>query len=179
MRPLVLLLALVPSIIFLTGCETMTPEDFKDGTPKLDLYDYFEGKTQAWGLFEDRFGKVRRQFRVEIDGRVQEDGALVLTEDFVYADGEIAQRIWTIRRDGQNGYIGTAPDVIGEARGRVAGNALNWGYTLDLPVGDSTWRVEFDDWMFLQEGGVLINRAQVKKLGLEIGSVTLFFTRGG
>ena len=69
--------------------------------------------------------------------------------------------------------------MIGEATGRAAGNALNWTYTLDLPVGGSTWRVAFDDWMFLQPDGVMINRAKISKLGLEIGSVTLFFGKSG
>ena len=43
--------------------------------------------------------------------------------------------------------------MVGEARGRAAGNALNWAYTMDLPVGGSTWPVNFDDWMFLNPAG--------------------------
>lgn len=173
-----LLLALPLALFALTGCETMTPDDFKDHSPKLDIFDYFEGQTRAWGLFEDRFGKVRRQFQVDIRGAVT-DGVLTLDESFRYDDGELATRVWTIRRDGPGGYIGTAPDVVGEAKGRAAGNALNWTYNLDLPVGGSTWRVAFDDWMFLQPDGVMINRAKISKLGLEIGSVTLFFSKSG
>ena len=48
---------------------------------------------------------------------------------------------------------------------------------MDLKVGDGSWRVSFDDWMFLQPDGVLVNRARVKKWGFEIGEVTLFFTK--
>ena len=173
-----LLLALPLALLLLTGCETMTPNDFKDRTPKLDLFDYFQGQTKAWGLFEDRFGKVRRQFQVDIQGTVA-DGTLTLDEGFRYDDGELARRVWTIRRDGPDGYVGQAADVVGEARGRAAGNALNWAYTMDLPVGGSTWRVVFDDWMFLQPGGVMINRAKITKWGLEIGQVTLFFAKRG
>ena len=168
--------AVLPATLLLSGCETMKLDDFQDRSPKLDLYDYFSGSSRAWGLFEDRFGNVRRQFTVDIEGRV-ENGALVLEEDFEYDDGERDRRVWTITRYGDDGYVGRAADVVGEARGRVAGNALNWGYEMDLPVGGSTWRVVFDDWMFLQPDGVLINRAKVKKLGLEIGSVTLFFKK--
>jgi len=160
----------------LSGCGTMTPDDFSEHEPKLDLFQYFSGETQAWGLFEDRFGQVRRQFQVEIAGRI-EDGELVLEEDFLYADGERDRRVWRIRRNGERGYVGAADDVIGEAQGRAAGNALNWRYDMDLKVGADTWRVSFDDWMFLQPGDVLINRAKVKKFGLEIGSVSIFFTK--
>ena len=35
---------------------------------------------------------------------------------------------------------------------------------LNLKVGNSTLNVKFDDWMFLQEDGYLINIAKVKKV---------------
>jgi len=170
-----LLLTLI-AVLLITGCGTMNPDDFSKKQPELDLYAYFTGETRAWGLFEDRFGKVRRQFQVDIVGRV-ENGELVLEEDFIYDDGERDRRVWRIRRNGPKSYLGRADDVVGEATGEAAGNALNWRYDMDLKVGDGTWRVSFDDWMFLQQDGVLINRAKVKKFGLEIGSVSLFFVK--
>ena len=48
---------------------------------------------------------------------------------------------------------------------------------MDLKVGDSTLRVHFNDWMFLQETGVLVNRARVSKFGVEIGEIALFFQK--
>lgn len=157
-----------------TGCTTMKPETFAQGTPAFDVFDYFTGTTRAWGVFEDRFGTIRRQFTVDIHGEVK-DGELVLEEAFQFADGETDHRTWTIRRDGEGRYLGTAGDVIGEAVGRAAGNALNWRYDMDLEMGDNTLRVTFDDWMILQPDGVLINRAWVTKFGIEIGSVSIFF----
>lgn len=154
----------------------MKPEDFAKKGPPLDLFEYFEGQTTAWGWFEDRFGKVRRQFRVAIEGSVSQ-GRLVLDEAFEYDDGERDRRVWTISKTGDNGYAGTADDVIGEAVGKVAGNALNWTYRMRLPIGESEWEVKFDDWMFLQEGGVLLNRAVVSKWGVEIGRVSIFFVK--
>ena len=73
--------------------------------------------------------------------------------------------------------MGTAGDIIGTAQGRTFGNALNWIYDMNLKVGDSTWKVKFDDWMFLQPGGVLLNRATVSKLGFELGTITLSFSQ--
>jgi hypothetical protein len=61
--------------------------------------------------------------------------------------------------------------------GISSGNALNWKYKLNLKVKDSTIMVDFDDWMFLQDKGVLINRAEVKKWGLSIGVVTITFLK--
>lgn len=168
--------SLVVVILILSACTTMKPDDFINTTPKLDIFDYFSGQTQAWGMFEDRFGNVRRQFNVDIMGKI-ENNALVLDEQFHYSDGERDHRTWTIIPTGEDSYSGRAADIIDEAQGRASGNALNWNYEMDLKVGDSSWRVTFDDWMFLQSDGVLINRAKVKKFGIEIGSVTLFFKK--
>ncbi len=150
--------AVLPATLLLSGCETMKLDDFQDRSPKLDLYDYFSGSSRAWGLFEDRFGNVRRQFTVDIEGRV-ENGALVLEEDFEYDDGKRDRRVWTITRDGDDGYVGRAADVLAEAAvaslATPSTGAMRW-----ICPWRSTWRVVFDDWMFLQPDGVLINRAR-------------------
>ena len=172
-RQTLLALAAVATI---TGCSSMKPEDFADTEPRLVLEDYFTGQTRAFGLFEDRFGDVRRQFVVHVDGTFDGE-TLTLDERFAYADGETERRVWRIRRTGPDTYEGRADDIVGVAEGRIAGNALNWRYHMDLKVGDGTWRVGFDDWMFLQPGGVLINRATVTKWGLEIGTVTIAFSK--
>lgn len=157
----------------------MKLEDFRDAQPTFDVQQYFAGRqVLAHGLFEDRFGKVRRQFRVVITGNMDGD-VLVLDEDFTYDDGEKDRRVWRITRTGPDTYEGTAGDVIGVARGKVAGNALNWTYDLDLKVGDDVWRVKFDDWMLLQADDVLLNRAWVYRWGFEIGSITLSFAPMG
>ncbi len=154
----------------------MKLDDFSTGGPSLRPEAYFQGQTQAWGLFEDRFGRVRRQFKVDIDGSF--DGQkLTLVEDFVYADGEEARRIWRITRLGDGRYEGRADDVLGVATGEARGNALHWEYDMRLAIGDSTWRVHFDDWMLLQGDGVLINRSTVSKLAIVLGQVTLFFRK--
>ena len=168
---------LFPVLLFLSGCTSMKPADFATAPQKLVLEEYFAGKTRAWGLFEDRFGTVRRQFTVDITGDWNGE-RLVLDEAFLYNDGETDRRVWTIRKTVDGQYLGEAGDVVGQAAGEAAGNALNWAYTMDLKVGDGTLRVRFNDWMFLQPDNVIINRARVTKWGVEIGQVTLFFRKG-
>lgn len=163
-------------LMMLSGCSSMKIEDFRDQKPALSLESYFLGKTWAWGIFEDRFGNLKRSFQVEIDGSMN-GSILVLDERFLYDDGERATRIWEIQRASSNSYTGTAADIVGQATGVVSGNALNWRYTMDLPVGDNTWRVKFNDWMFLRPGNVMINKAEVTKWGIHLGTVTLFFSK--
>ena len=154
----------------------MNIEKFKGSQPILTLEDYFEGKTEAWGMFHDRFGNLKRTFKVDITGTI-ESNTLTLDEKFLYDDGEQDSRVWTIKILGNNQYSGTASDVVGEATGISEGNALNWKYKLNLKVGDSTILVDFDDWMFLQDRNILMNRAEVKKWGLNIGVVSITFLK--
>jgi hypothetical protein len=160
------------------GCTGMKITDFDGTAPRLLIEEYFTGSTRAWGLFEDRFGSLRRQFVVDIEG-AWDGRKLILDERFLYADGERDRRVWWIEKVGDHTYKGTADDVIDHAMGASYGNALNWRYDINLKVGDSSWRVSFDDWMFLQPDGVLLNRAKVTKLGIEIGTVTLAFRKSG
>jgi len=169
--------ALLVAATATTGCvSSSTLEQFETAPRQLVLEEYFEGETTAYGLFEDRFGKVRRQFKVDITGEV-EGKRLTLTEKFVYDDGERDTRVWEIDILGNGQYRGTAGDVPVPAVGQVSGNAFNWKYKVDLKVGDSVWNVGFNDWMFLMQDGVLINRAYVTRYGIEIGQVTIAFNK--
>ena len=87
-------------------------------------------------MFQDRFGTIKRQFVVEIDGTI-DNGTLVMDESFAYADGEKATRVWRIKPLGNGEYEGTAGDVVGTARGKIAGNAMNLAYEIDLPIQGS------------------------------------------
>jgi hypothetical protein len=158
-----------------TACATSTvaPPEAK-AVQNLVLEDYFKGKTTAWGVFQERDGTLIRQFKVDIEGS-WDGNVLTLDERFDYADGAKEQRIWKIRKTGPNRYEGTAGDVRGIARGLVQGNQLSWTYDVDLKIGERNVLVTFDDRMWLQPDGVLINRAKVKKFGIVFGEATIVF----
>jgi len=162
--------------LVLSGCSGMKIQDFANTQPPFDLEQYFTGNTRAWGMFMDRSGAVKRQFTVDIHGYRQGD-EFILDESFVYSDGEKQKRTWKISRTADGKYEGRADDVNGVALGEAAGQALNWRYSLNLPMGDGTIAVDFDDWMLLQQDDVLINRAVVSKFGFRVGEVILFFQR--
>lgn len=170
------LLTLLLLSFLLGGCSSMNPESLKQTEPKLDLFDYFSGHTRAWGIFQGRTGDLKRRFTADIRGQI-EGNLLTLTEDFVYTDGERSQRVWRIRREPDSSYSGEAEDVVGTATGHSYGSAFNWRYTLRLPFAGSSVDVKFNDWMFLQPDGVLLNRASVSKLGFKVGEVTLSFQK--
>lgn len=154
----------------------MKVEDYRHQKPKLDLFAYLSGKTYAWGQFQNRSGKVLRRFTVEMTGTVEKE-RMRLDEHFFYHDGEREQRVWTLIKVAEERFVGRADDVIGEARGRSCGNAFHWRYTLALPYKSRTVQVQFDDWMFLHNPSLMMNRAQVTKWGFKVGEVTLCFSK--
>jgi len=164
-------------LMTLTGCSTVDIKQYSSNSPKLELFDYFIGATKGYGIVQDRKGTLTRQFIVDIIGTVQTDGSLNLYEEFEWSDGEKSTRTWIISKTGDHFYSGTAEDVASPADGIAYGNVLNWQYLLNLKVDDTTWKIRFDDWMFLVTDQVLINKAKMSKFGLTVGEVTIVFQK--
>jgi hypothetical protein len=160
----------------LVGCAGPSVDDYTNERPLLDLRDYFNGRVDAWGVFTDRNGQVVKRFTVVMNCSWQGDQG-VLDEDFVYSDGTQEKRIWRLTHLGDGRYQGTAGDVVGTAEGQVRGNTFRWGYTLALPVDGMVLNVSMDDWMFLMNDRVMLNKARMSKWGFHLGDVTLSFTR--
>lgn len=169
-------LCLIGAGLVCGGCASVSPRQYENEQPALDLSRYLDGPLEAWGMFQNRKGQVVKRFHVKMVGTWSNDVGR-LEEDFVYSDGTTQRRVWTITRVDTNHYTGTAADVVGIARGEARGNALNWRYTLALEVGRKTYRVKFDDWMFLMDDEVMLNRAVMSKWGVRLGEVTLAFRK--
>ena len=161
-------------LALLVGCAGPQVNDYASEQPRLELSDYFNGDLQAWGMFQNRSGAVVKRFDVALTGTWDGDVG-VLDERFTYSDGSTERRVWTLKKQADGSWRGTADDVVGEAVGQVAGNTLRWRYKLRLKVDDSTYVVDFDDWMFLMDGQVMLNRARMSKWGIDLGQVTLSF----
>ena len=164
----------------LGGCASPQVRDYAAEQPVLDLRQYFSGTVDAYGVFTDRSGKVVKRFTVVMTcswqgSPGQETG--VLDEAFSYSDGSKDRRVWTLKRSADGRYTGTAADVVGAASGEEKGNAFRWGYTLKLPVDGKIIEVQFDDWMYLMNDRVMLNKAAMSKFGIRLGEVTLTFVK--
>ena len=129
-------LLLIIISVLITSCssnQAMKPEDFKNQKPRLIIEEYLSGNVKAWGILQNRSGKVTRQFSADLDGKW--DGKqLILDEKFVWNDGEIQNRQWTINKIDEHNYEGTAGDVVGTAKGFSYGPAFKFEYVLLVPV---------------------------------------------
>ena len=163
--------------ILLTGCaKNMKPTDFKDQKPRLIIEKYLSGNVKAWGVLQNRSGKVTRQFKADLNG--QWDGSkLILNEIFNWNDGEKQTRQWIINKIDEHNYEGTASDVVGTAKGYSYGPAFKFEYVLLVPVKGKNIKITFDDWIFMQDDRVAINRATMTKFGIKVAELTVMFVK--
>lgn len=159
----------------LLGCQAKL-NDYDNTDPILRFEDYFNGPITAWGLVQDYSNKVTRRFCVEMVGTWQGNKG-VLAETFYFDDGEVSYRNWQLTKQANNQYTGNAEDVIGEANGATNGFAGRWQYTLSLDIDDSIYHFTLDDWLYQIDQHRAFNRAKMKKFGIEVAELTLFFDK--
>ena len=148
---------LIISLFLITICSkksSMKPEDFKNKEPRLIIEEYLSGNVKAWGVLQNRSGKVTRQFSADLNG-TWDGKQLILKEKFNWDDGEVQDREWTINKIDEHNYEGTAGDVVGKAKGYSYGPAFKFEYVLLVPVKGKEIKITFDDWIFKQDDRVV------------------------
>ena len=171
-----LLIIIIAFIVNLILKKDMKPEDFKDKKPRLIIEDYLSGNVKAWGILQNRSCKVTRQFSANLNGKW--DGKqLILDEKFNWNDGEVQSRQWQITKIDEHNYEGTAGDVVGKAKGYYYGPTFKFEYVLLVPVKGREMKITFDDWIFMQDERVAINRAKMTKFGIKVAELTVMFVK--
>jgi len=151
-------------------------EKYANNTPKFDILKYFSGKSEAYGILQDRSGEVTRRFTVKMTGKVS-GNQLVLQEYFIFDDGEKQERIWTVTVKDENNFTAQAGDVIGTAIGKQYGNAMKMKYVLSIPYKGKNMNVSVDDWMYLIDEKSLVNVSEIKKFGFVVAKLTIGFKK--
>ena len=172
-------ISLIISFFLITSCSNnsaMKPEDFKNKEPRLIIEEYLSGNVKAWGVLQNRSGKVTRQFSADLNG-TWDGKQLILKEKFNWDDGEVQNRQWQITKIDEHNYEGTAGDVVGTAKGYSYGPAFKFEYVLLVPVKGREIKITFDDWIFMQDERVAINRATMTKFGIKVAELTVMFVK--
>jgi len=154
----------------------MTPMPL-EATP-FDIMTFLEGRSQAWGVFEDRFRNARRRFCADLIG-AWKDGAFILDETFRFDDGSTEQRTWRLVRDTSDPqkFTATADDVVGTAQGKMDGDTARMRYSFTIRSGGFELLTSFDDRFYKVDDDCVVNRAVVTKWGVRVGDLSVFFKR--
>ena len=149
------------------------PGGYAAEKPVLDLARYFNGTIDATASFRTAAARSSR-FTVVMQCPLGGHQG-VLDEAFTYSDGSTQRRIWRLTRHADGRYTGTADDVVGQATGQTQGNAFAGNTPLALPVDGRIFHVDLDDWMYLIDERVMLNRAR-RANGASPGRDHLAFT---
>lgn len=161
--------------MFLSGCSANI-EDYKETKPNLDVQEYFSGPIKVWGVIQDRKGKVILSMTVDMVGKWDGDNG-TLSEDFKYSDGRTQKRTWVLKKVATNKFTGTADDIVGQAVGESNGMAIRWNYVMTVPVDGKEYDITFDDWMFMMDKNVMVNRSYMSKFGFKVAEISLFMQK--
>lgn len=160
------------AVVMLGGCGGTKVETYAGETPVLKFDQFFNGPLTGHAIVQDRSGKIIKRFVVDMVGTWNGNNG-ELKEHFVYTDGKVQDRVWHIKKLADNKFVGTADDIVGEAPGESAGNAIKWNYVMKLDVDGHKIDVSFDDWMFLMKDDLVLNRSYMKKFGFNVGEITI------
>lgn len=160
------------SVVALTGCSSISVDEYAGRTPELNPREFFNGKVCADGVVRDWSGKQIRQFNAQILASWDEQGVGTLDEIFDFDDGR-EYRVWTLTPHPDGGYRASASDVPEETRMTHAGNSIHMAYTLRYGQPGDTIDLQMDDWMYQVADGLVINETRMSKWGLDVGQVLL------
>lgn len=164
------------ALLGLAGCGSTSVEEYANKPPRLDIREYLNGELEAWGAVINMDGSADPQFFVKMKGSWEGDTG-TLDEEFVYTNGEKKHRRWTFHMIDDHHFTGTASDVVGTGEGRQYGNAVNMRYILTVPYGDGTIDLSMDDWLYRIDERHVINRTEMRKLGIKVGELVIAFRR--
>lgn len=150
----------------------MKIEDFNNTQPEFIPEIYFSGRMSAYGVVKNRKGTIIRSFKGEMIG-FGIKGVGTLKEKFIYDDKEESTRTWKLIPTGDKSYDATAEDIVGVSKMIANGNSVMLDYIMTIPYKKSKININVQDWLHLQEDGVIINHSKMKKFGFVVGELVI------
>jgi hypothetical protein len=145
------------------------PADYASG-PAFDLRRHLNGPLACDGVIFGPTGRMTSRFVADMEGR-WEGSTGTLSEEFRYDSGSIQHRAWTLALGEGGRIIATAPDVVGQGEGRVAGSGVMLRYRIRLTPEAGGHVLDVVDWMYLMENGTIMNRSQFRKFGIKVAEL--------
>lgn len=153
----------------LAAC-TRVPKSPEGPRDPITLDQAFAGKSIGAGVFRVDLTGVERRFKARLDGRVDGD-RLTVVEDFFYDDGEQNRLTWVFDRAGPGRWTGRREDTVGVANVVETENEIRLSYLADFRSGDDVTRLGFEDVIYFDPDGRVINDAIVTRFGIPVGRV--------
>ena len=162
---------------FLFASCSINSDVYTNEKDTLNFQDFLQDSLIGWGIFEDRGGQVIKRFRIDMEADWKGNHCRFI-ENFSFSDGTKQRREWQITQIDKSHFEAVANDSVGIGKGTVFGNSVHWEYHIAIDTesfGKQT--VKFDYWMHKIDDDTLMNRANVTKLGIKMGEVSVVFRK--
>jgi hypothetical protein len=147
------------------------PETYaKAAGPVFDLSRHLSGPLLLEGVIHGPTGHVTSRFTADAYGDWTGPSG-TLREVFYYDTGRQQSREWQLKVSPDGKIEGTAVDVVGVARGQVAGSTVVMRYRFRLPAESGGHVLNVTDWMYLAPNGTIMNRSQFTKAGIMVAEL--------
>lgn len=176
MKKFIYILICIHISLTLMSCATEL-EEYETVEKPFDIKNYFTGTIIAWGIVQDFTNKVTKRFCVEVIGTWDGDYGTLSEAFYFTGEKKLSYRTWKLRKQENGSYIGTADDVKGDAIGVHKGFAFHFQYDFLLEVDEGSYQVTMDDWMYQLDDYKVINRTSMRKFGLKVADITIFFDK--
>lgn len=154
----------------LASFRAQVPSDYSGKGPAFDLRRHLSGPIQCEGVIFGPTGRVTSRFVAQMEGNWSGTTG-TLSEAFRYDSGSVQHRAWTLALHDDGRIVATAPDVVGEGSGRVAGSGVLLNYRIRLTPEAGGHVLDVTDWMYLMENGTVMNRSEFRKFGLKVAEL--------
>jgi len=135
-----------------------------DTGPKLDMLDFFTGKTHADNVMRTALHRPHKLIVDSVGGHNKE-GEFVLIDN-VQEEGKPARRrVWAVHPAGPNRFTGTLSDAAGPVDVTVRGDTATIRYIM------KDGHIAIDQRLQLQRDGTLSNHVMARKFGMKFGDV--------
>lgn len=158
--------------IILPNCNNNLDSNAMNLKNKIDLRSFFNGELDGWGIILDHRGRQIKSFYIKMQGSWNANKG-TLKEWFEFDNGEKTTRQWDLNFENDQIFTAVANDVIGTAKGKQKNNLVNVKYTLQIPYGNRKINLSMDDWMYMVQEDVVLNRTSMKKFGFKVGELLI------
>ena len=167
---LMILLVLMIAKTYVFSFRFQSPKNYAETGPQFDLKKHLSGEMLSEGLIFGPNGKLTNSFVAKMVGTWDGDIG-TLTEEFTYSNGKTQNRKWYLKLGPNNTFTATADDLVGEGQGVVSGSTVRLSYEIILPQDAGGHTLQATDWMYLTADGAIINKSEMRKLGLKVAEL--------
>ena len=151
------------------GFAAQAPQDYADG-PDFDIRRNLSGPLDCEGVIYGPTGRVSSRFTARMHASWTGNTGR-MTEHFRYDSGTEQHREWRLTVEPGGRIRAEADDLVGTGTGQQAGSGVRLAYRIRLPESAGGHVLDAIDWMYLLDGGVIVNRSQFRKFGLKVGEL--------